>query len=57
MDKIFLDLSRADGAHRGFGDNKDAVDSAVEEMEEPLLTSGVDGLSKPSYPVLGEGLK
>ena len=124
MDKIFLDLSRADGAHRGFGDaflnskilaedsyqdctpnetscfislkcgvvendrisvitklgelfnlklncredvilplspstlelshvedNKDVV-----EMEEPLLISGVDGLSKPSYPVLGEGL-
>ena len=129
MDKIFLDLSRADGAHRGFGgaflnskilvedsyqdctpketscfislkcgvvendrisvitelgelfnlklncredvilplspstlelshveDNKGAVDSAVVEMEEPLLISGVDGLSKPSYPVLGEGL-
>ena len=37
-------------------DNKDAVDSAVVEMEEPLLISGVDGLSKPSYPVLGEGL-
>ena len=127
MDKIFLDLSRADGAYRGFGDaflnskilaedscqdctpketscfislkcgvvendrisvitelgelfnlklncrdvilplspstlelsheedNKDAVDSAVMEMEEPLLISGVDCLSKPSYPVLGEG--
>ena len=37
-------------------DNKDVVDGAVVEMEEPLLTSGVDGLSKPSYPVLGEGL-
>ena len=32
-------------------DNKDVV-----EMEEPLLISGVDGLSKPSYPVLGESL-
>ena len=32
-------------------DNKDAV-----EMEEPLLISGVDGLSKPPYPVLGESL-
>ena len=37
-------------------DNKDAVDSAVVEMEEPLLISGVDGLSKPPYPVLGESL-
>ena len=124
MDKIFLDLSRADGAHRGFGDaflnskilaedsyqdctpketscfislkcgvvendrisvitklgellnlkmncredvilplspstlelshvedNKDGM-----EMEEPLLISAVDGLRKPSYPVLSEGL-
>ena len=32
-------------------DNKDVV-----EMEEPLLISGVDGLSKPPYPVLGESL-
>ena len=95
MDKIFLDLSCAEGTHRGIGDsllnskiltedsyqdctpkapketsyffswtpklshvgdNKDVVDGAVVEMEEPLLTSGVDGLSKPSYPVLGEGL-
>ena len=32
-------------------DNKDVV-----EMEEPLLISAVDGLRKPSYPVLSEGL-
>lgn len=37
-------------------DNKDVVDGAVVEIEKPLLISGVDGLSKPSYPVLGEGL-
>ena len=81
MDKIFLDLSCAEGAHRGIGDsllnskiltedsyqdctpkapketsyffswtsklrhvgdNKDVVDGAVVEMEEPLLTSGVE---------------
>ena len=32
-------------------DNKDVV-----EMEEPLLISAVDGLRKPSYPVLSGGL-
>ena len=32
-------------------DNKDGM-----EMEEPLLISAVDGLRKPSYPVLSEGL-
>ena len=36
--------------------NKDVVDGAVVEMREPLLISGVDGFSKLSYPVLGEGL-
>ena len=36
--------------------NKDVVDGAVVETREPLLISGFDGLSKPSYPVLGEGL-
>ena len=36
--------------------NKDVVDGAVVKMREPLLISGVDDLSKPSYPVLGEGL-
>ena len=36
--------------------NKDVVDGAVVETGEPLLISGFDGLSKPSYPVLGEGL-
>ena len=36
--------------------NKDIVDGAVLEMREPLLISGVDGLSKPSYPVVSEGL-
>ena len=129
MDRIFLDLSCTDGAHRGIGDaflsfklltedsyqdctpketssfsglkcgvvendrisvitklwellnlklncredfiprlspstlelslvevNKDVVDGAVVEMREPLLISGVDGFSKLSYPVLGEGL-
>ena len=36
--------------------NKDIVDGAVLEMREPLLISGVDSLSKPSYPVVSEGL-